>query len=116
MSGQNVATLDAATQDRLAAVLETRRAEPQQLAVRRAFLANIPFPTPTHVSEVVCGASVATRRLASWPDVATIVGVDPAPVLLGTAGRDEGSELQQATRRYDNGCASARKPGFHAPV
>ena len=38
-----VAELDASTQDLLASVLETRGADPQQQAMRRAFRADVPF-------------------------------------------------------------------------
>ncbi len=44
-----VAGLDAATQERLAAVLETRGGDPQQQAMRRVFLDDTPFP-PTRWS------------------------------------------------------------------
>ncbi len=50
--------LDAATQERLADVLETRGAPPRQWAMRRAFLADIAFPANAHVLEVC-----ATRRV-----------------------------------------------------
>jgi trans-aconitate methyltransferase len=59
-----VADLDAATQERLAAVLETRGADPQRQAMRRHFLADIPFPEHAHVLEVGCGTGVLTRLLA----------------------------------------------------
>jgi SAM-dependent methyltransferase len=77
-----VSQLDAATQQRLAEVLETRGADPQQQAMRRAFLAEIAFPTQARVLEVGCGTGVLTRVLARWPEVAEVVGVDVAPSLL----------------------------------
>jgi ubiquinone/menaquinone biosynthesis C-methylase UbiE len=80
-----VAELDAATQDRLAAVLETRGADPQQQAMRRAFLADIAFPERAHVLEVGCGTGVLTRVLAGWPNVGSVVGVDLASSLLDKA-------------------------------
>jgi hypothetical protein len=39
-----VAELDRATRERLADVFETRRADPRQQAMRRAFLADADFP------------------------------------------------------------------------
>jgi ubiquinone/menaquinone biosynthesis C-methylase UbiE len=83
----NVADLDAATQERLAEVLETRGTDPQQQAMRRAFLADIAFPARAHVLEVGCGTGVLTRTLARWPEVGTAVGIDPAPSLLDKARR-----------------------------
>jgi ubiquinone/menaquinone biosynthesis C-methylase UbiE len=80
-----VATLDMTTQERLAAVLETRGANPQQQRMRQAFLADVPFPTRARVLDVGCGTGVLTRRLARLPNVETVVGVDPAPALLERA-------------------------------
>jgi hypothetical protein len=47
--------LDPAMRERLAEVLETRAAGPQQQAMRRSFLAEIAFPPRAHVLEVGCG-------------------------------------------------------------
>jgi SAM-dependent methyltransferase len=80
-----VAKLDSATQERLAGVLETRGADPQQQAIRRAFLAGIEFPARARVLEVGCGTGVLTRMLARCPGVAQVVGVDAAPSLLDQA-------------------------------
>ena len=79
--------LDAATQDRLADVLETRGADPQHQAMRRSFLGDIEFPAEARVLEVGCGTGVLTRMLASWPGVGEVVGVDPAASLLARAER-----------------------------
>jgi SAM-dependent methyltransferase len=80
-----VAGLDGGTQDRLAEVLETRGADPQQQAIRRAFLAEVEFPAHARVLEVGCGTGVLTRVLARWPRVAAVIGLDPAPSLLRRA-------------------------------
>src|SRR5512145_709695 len=80
-----VADLDAAAQERLAAVLETRGADPQQQAMRRAFLADIAVPPGASVLEVGCGTGVLTRMLARLPGAERVVGVDPAPSLLAKA-------------------------------
>jgi ubiquinone/menaquinone biosynthesis C-methylase UbiE len=79
--------LDAAMQKRLAGVLETRGADPQQQAIRKIFLSGIVFPEGAHVLEVGCGTGVLTRRLAEMPNIGKIVGVDPAPALIGEARR-----------------------------
>ena len=81
----NIAALDAAMQDRLADVLETRGADRQQQELRRIFLADIEFPADALVLEVGCGTGVLTRMIARWPGVAEVVGVDPAPSLLSRA-------------------------------
>jgi ubiquinone/menaquinone biosynthesis C-methylase UbiE len=80
-----VAELDTATQDRLAGVLETRGADQQQQDIRSAFLTDVEFPSNARVLEVGCGTGVLTRRLARWPGVGSVVGVDPAPSLLRRA-------------------------------
>jgi len=81
----SVADLDAATQERLAAVLETRGADPQQQAMRRAFLADIAFPAGASVLDVGCGTGVLTRMVARLPGVDRVTGVDPAPSQLARA-------------------------------
>jgi len=81
----NIAALDAAMQDRLADVLETRGADRQQQELRRIFLADIEFPADARVLEVGCGTGVLTRMIARWPGVGEVVGVDPAPSLLSRA-------------------------------
>ena len=80
-----VASLDGATQERLADVLETRGADAQQRAMRRAFLADLTIPEEARVLEVGCGTGVLTRALARLPNVASVVGVDPAPALIARA-------------------------------
>lgn len=80
-----VTELDAAMQERLAAVLETRGADPQQQAMRRVFLADVPFPEHARVLEIGCGTGVLTRVLARWPGVGSVVGVDPAASFLDKA-------------------------------
>jgi ubiquinone/menaquinone biosynthesis C-methylase UbiE len=81
----SVKDLDAGTQERLADVLEKRGTDPQQQAMRRAFLQEIPFPREARVLDVGCGTGVLTRALAKCPGVASVVGVDPAPALLDKA-------------------------------
>jgi ubiquinone/menaquinone biosynthesis C-methylase UbiE len=77
--------LDPAVQERFADILEVRGANPQQQAMRRAFLADIAFPARARVLEVGCGTGVLTRVLARWPNVAEVVGVDRVPVFLAKA-------------------------------
>jgi ubiquinone/menaquinone biosynthesis C-methylase UbiE len=77
--------LDAAMQERLAGVLETRGADPQQQAMRRVFLADIPFPAQARVLEIGCGTGVLTRALAQRAEVTTVVAVDQGASLLEKA-------------------------------
>jgi ubiquinone/menaquinone biosynthesis C-methylase UbiE len=82
-----ITTLDQATQERIAAVLETRGADPQQQTMRESFLSVVPFPPNARVLEIGCGTGVLTRRLARWPNIAEVVGVDPAVSFLEHARR-----------------------------
>ena len=97
-----VADLDAAAQERLAGVLETRGADPRQRAMRQAFLADVAFPANARVLEVGCGTGVLTRVLARRPGVGAVVGVDPAPFLLDKA-RDLAADLANVTFEQPTG-------------
>jgi ubiquinone/menaquinone biosynthesis C-methylase UbiE len=97
-----VRELDQATQERLADVLEKRGADPQQHAMRRAFLQEVPFPRDARVLDVGCGTGVLTRVLARWPNVASVVGVDPAPALLEKA-RAAAAGMSNASFREGDG-------------
>lgn len=80
-----VADLDTTTQERLAGVLETRGADPQQQQMRRTFLADVEFAEGADVLEVGCGTGVLTRALAALPGVGGVVGVDLAESLVARA-------------------------------
>lgn len=99
-----IGDLDPATQERLANVLETRGADPQQQAMRRGFLSRVVFPQNARVLEVGCGTGVLTRALARWPGVGSVVGVDPAAVLLARA-RELAADLPGITFREADGRA-----------
>lgn len=96
-----VAELDATLQERLAGVLETRGADPQQQALRRAFLEDIPFPERARVLEVGCGTGVLTRVIARHPAVAEVVGVDPAGSLLEKARAVSGDQANISYQEAD---------------
>jgi hypothetical protein len=72
-----VSELDPGMQERLAGVLETRGADPQQQEMRRLFLAEIPFPARGRVLEVGCGTGVLTRALARLPGIDAVLGGRP---------------------------------------
>jgi SAM-dependent methyltransferase len=69
------AGLDDATAAMLATRLETRGAQPQQSALRQAFLSRLPRRTGARALEVGCGTGIVARDLAAIPGV---VGVDPS--------------------------------------
>ncbi len=99
-----VTELSPALQQRLVNVLETRGADPQQQALRRAFLGDIAFPVGARVLEVGCGTGALTRVLARWPGVGEVVGVDPASVFLAKA-REMTLELPNITFQEADGRA-----------
>jgi ubiquinone/menaquinone biosynthesis C-methylase UbiE len=78
---------DPALVAQIAEVLELRAADPQQAAMRRAYLGDIRFPSGARVLEVGCGTGAVTRELAGWPGVAEVVGLDPSPTFLASARR-----------------------------
>jgi ubiquinone/menaquinone biosynthesis C-methylase UbiE len=69
----------------IAHVLERRGADPQQHAIVRTYLADIPVSAGARILEVGCGTGAVTRMLAVWPGVAEAVGVDLSPVLVAKA-------------------------------
>ena len=71
--------------DSLADVIEVRAADPQQQAIRAAYLSQIDFPTDARVLEVGCGPGPVARALAVWPGVGEVVGLDPSPRFLELA-------------------------------
>lgn len=81
-----IAEVDVATQERLAAILELRAADPQQRAILDAYLAEVEFPPSAQVLEVGCGTGAVTRLLARRPGVAEAIGVDPSSVFVAKAG------------------------------
>ena len=81
-----IAEVDVATQERLAAILELRAADPQQRAMLDSYLSEVGFPPAARVLEIGCGTGSVTRLLARWPGVAEAVGVDPSPVFVAKAG------------------------------
>jgi ubiquinone/menaquinone biosynthesis C-methylase UbiE len=78
---------DPALVAQIADVLELRAADPQQRAMREAYLGDIRFPARATVLDVGCGTGAVTRVLATWPGVGEVVGIDPSPVFLTTARR-----------------------------
>jgi SAM-dependent methyltransferase len=89
-----IAAADPTIVRRLAEVLETRAAEPDQRQMLEAYLAQVPFPHDAHVLEIGCGTGAIARALARWPRVADVQAVDPSPVFLELA--------QQLTQGFEN--------------
>ncbi|NJD90104.1 MAG: methyltransferase domain-containing protein [Geobacter sp.] len=87
-----IAEAEEAVQERLAAVLERRAADHQQIGMLRAYLADLELPDGAEALEIGCGTGPVSRELATRPGIRRVVGVDPSPVFLATA-RTLGSSL-----------------------
>jgi ubiquinone/menaquinone biosynthesis C-methylase UbiE len=81
----SIADADPALVERIAEVLELRAGDPQQQAMRQAYLGDVGFPDGARVLEVGCGTGPVTRTLAAWPGVAEVTGVDPSSTFLAAA-------------------------------
>lgn len=66
------------------ATLLESRAEAQR-AETEAYLAEIDYPADTRALEVGCGTGAVTRLVATQPQVAVAVGLDPSPVFIARA-------------------------------
>ncbi len=80
-----ITSADPAIVERIARVLEVRGADSQQKDMLGSYLAEIKFPANARVLEIGCGTGPVSRRLAAWPNVAQVVGIDPSPVFIEKA-------------------------------
>ena len=80
-----IANADRAIQERLAAILELRAADPQQRAILDAYLSDIEFRPAAEVLDVGCGTGFVSRVLARFPGVVKVVGIDPSSVFIAKA-------------------------------
>jgi ubiquinone/menaquinone biosynthesis C-methylase UbiE len=87
----NITTAAHAVVAQIADVLELRAADPQQRAMREAYLSEVGLPSNARVLDIGCGTGALTRVLAKWPNVSAVVGLDPSPVLLDRARQCAGT-------------------------
>ncbi len=80
-----IAEIDPAIVEQIANAMEVRAANPQQRNMLDSYLSQINFPDAAQVLEVGCGTGPVVRRLASWPRVGRVTGLDPSPILLSKA-------------------------------
>jgi SAM-dependent methyltransferase len=80
-----ISEADAATQERLATILEPRAADAQQRAMLDAYLSQIELGPAARVLEIGCGTGAVSRIVAGRPGVADVVGIDPSPVFVAKA-------------------------------
>jgi len=69
----------------VADVLETRAAIPSQREMIKSYLGEIEFPENAKVLEVGCGTGPVCRVLATLPNIAEVIGIDPSTILLDKA-------------------------------
>jgi ubiquinone/menaquinone biosynthesis C-methylase UbiE len=65
--------------------LERRAATPQQSAALKSYLSDVNFPDSARVLDIGCGTGPQARRLATWPGVGEVVGVDQLEPFLERA-------------------------------
>lgn len=65
--------------------LEARAADEQQREFLEQYLAGMDLPPESHVLEVGCGSGVVSRRVARWPHVAKVVGLDVSASMIDYA-------------------------------
>src|SRR5688572_31832399 len=80
-----IAEADAELQERLAATLELRAADPAQRAMFAEYAAGLRLPDGAEVLEVGCGTGAISRKLAALPGVARVTGIDPSPLFVSRA-------------------------------
>jgi ubiquinone/menaquinone biosynthesis C-methylase UbiE len=80
-----ITSAEPALVERIAQALEVRGADDQQKSMLGSYLAEIKFPANARVIEVGCGTGPVSRRLAGWPNVGQVVGVDPSSVFVEKA-------------------------------
>jgi ubiquinone/menaquinone biosynthesis C-methylase UbiE len=80
-----IATADTNLVQRIATALEVRAADRQQQHMLESYLNEIQFPPAARVLEVGCGTGPVARRLATWPNVAEVIGLDPSAIFIAKA-------------------------------
>ena len=76
---------ETAVLEQLAQILELRAADPQQAAIRDAYLDAVRFPEGARVVEAGCGTGAVSRALAQRPEIAEVVATDPSPFFVARA-------------------------------
>jgi ubiquinone/menaquinone biosynthesis C-methylase UbiE len=82
-----ITSAEPALVQRIAQALEVRGADVQQRSMLGSYLGEMTFPTNARVIEIGCGTGPVARRLAGWPHVGEVVGVDPCSAFVEEARR-----------------------------
>src|SRR6516164_3192044 len=97
-----ITTAEPSVIQRIATALEVRAADRQQRHMLESYLTEIEFPPGARVVEVGCGTGPVARRLATWPNVAEVIGLDPSAAFI-TIARELGA--QHANLSFREGLA-----------
>ncbi|HKD99816.1 MAG TPA: methyltransferase domain-containing protein [Planctomycetota bacterium] len=80
-----IAEADIAVLEGLAQILELRAADPQQAAIRDAYLDAVAWPADARVMEGGCGTGAVSRAVAARAEVGEVVATDPSPFFVERA-------------------------------
>lgn len=80
-----IAETDPAVVRTIADRLEVRAANPDQRAMLDTYLGDIDWPAEAKVVEVGCGTGPVSRALAALDAPASVLGLDPSPILIDRA-------------------------------
>ena len=98
----SITEIDSEIVDRIAHALEVRAADRQQQWMLESYLSQIAFPPDARVLEIGCGTGAISRRLASWPQIGEVVGLDPSSVLLAK-GESLASDVANVSFKQGDG-------------
>lgn len=81
----DLASQDAALQERIAAAMEARCLEPAQIAIRRAYLSDLKLPPGAAAVELGSGTGHVTADLLAMAGAETALGIEPSPIMVARA-------------------------------
>ena len=81
----NLAASDRATQEAIADAMQARAEDPEQIALRRTYLAPLKLPPSAVAVEFGSGTGDVTRDLVDMAGAATAIGIEPGPVMVERA-------------------------------
>ena len=82
--------------------METRAASPKMRTMLDAYLSHEPFQDAARVLEIGCGSGPISAVLAQRAGIASVVGVDPSPVMLAK-GRELRGHLKNLSLQEGDG-------------
>jgi ubiquinone/menaquinone biosynthesis C-methylase UbiE len=77
-----ITSLEPIALEQLISVLERRASDPQQQAMRDAYLSFMALPDGARVLEIGCGTGAVCRDIARRAEIGEVTGLDPSPIFL----------------------------------